>query len=179
MDRNKQGYSSLNSLFAMKNASDFTDDAIMTPTTSSESETWFDLGYTPAVPESGKVYKIHLKNSDKLIMVTGGDVVAQPPDEVKLGAGWHWACVERRNWLGFRNRVTGTYLGCSAWTGGIEAGMPLQTGSECFCVRHDPRGGYLLLVNSGHRKKSEMQQVICAEDGKTLERVMIGDSMDV
>lgn len=86
-------------------------------------------------------------NSDKVIMIVKGKVVLQPIAEAKLGGGWHWHCIETRNWLRFRNHVSGNYLGCSRSSGPHALASSHMTAEDYFCVRSHPDGGYLLLVN--------------------------------
>ncbi|KAH8771081.1 hypothetical protein F5883DRAFT_666604 [Diaporthe sp. PMI_573] len=160
-------------LRSVNTATSFSDDGMMTPT-SSCFERYLDTAYIPSVPCPGKIYKIHLRDTEKVIMVTEGRVVVQSMDQAKLGGGWHWVCGEKGNWLGFRNHVTGTYLGCTLFPG-VHAYARQQTLTESFCVRHHPRGGYLLLVNS--KEGGGMDQIACASDGKNLERVAGGGAL--
>jgi hypothetical protein len=153
-------------LRSVNTATSFSDDGMMTPT-SSCFERCLNTGYIPSVPCPGKIYKIHLRDTEKVIMVTEGRVVVQSTDQAKLGGGWHWVCVEKDNWLGFRNHVTGAYLGCIGFSG-VHAQARQQTLTEFFCVRHHPRGGYLLLINSG--EGGGMDQIACASNWKKVER---------
>lgn len=123
-------------------------DGMMTPT-SSCFETRLGAKHKNAVPRPGKIYRIRLMGTDKVIMVVKGKVVLQPIAEAKLGGGWHWHCVETRNWLKFRNHVSGNYLGCSRFLDSIQVVQQeyRTAAQDYFCVRHHPDGGYLLLVN--------------------------------
>lgn len=145
-------------------AMSFSDDAIMTPISSN-----FDkspkTNHAPSVPCPGRTYKIHLRNSDKLITITEGEVVLQSPAEAQPGGGWYWVCVEKGNWLGFRNHVSGNFLGHNGKSG-LHAKATQQKAHEYFCVRHHPHGGYTLLVK--HPKGEELRQIGYASDGKTL-----------
>ncbi|KAI3398883.1 hypothetical protein diail_8392 [Diaporthe ilicicola] len=122
-------------------------------------------GYTPAVPCPGNTYKIHLRDTDKVITVTEGEVLLQSPSESQPGGGWYWICAEKGNWLGFRNHVSGNYLGHNGKTG-VQATVKHHKSYEFFCVRHHPHGGYILLVK--HPWAEEMWQIGCASDEKTL-----------
>lgn len=136
---------------------------MMTPTSSYFEE----CSYVPTVPGPGKLYRIHLKDTDKVITVMYGKVVVQSTADAELGGGWIWACMETGNWLGFRNYVSGTYLGrCQTALGVIHAGNSYHSVDDCFCVRQHPDGGYVLLLNRS--KADEMQQVGLAMDGETL-----------
>lgn len=123
--------------------------------------------YVPSVPGPGKTYKIHLKNTDKVITMTGGEVMLQSPAEARPGGGWSWVCVEKGNWLGFRNHVSGTFLGHDGKSG-LHAKVTHHKSHEFFCVRHQRDGGYLLLIK--YPWGEEMRQVGSATDEKTLIR---------
>ena len=147
-------------------------DGIMTPTSS-----YFEqpLITSWSVPRPGRTYRIHLKGTDKVIMVVDGRVVVQPIAEAKLGGGWNWACVENGNWLGFRNHVSGKYLGrieigrMSGNTSScIRAESSHQRSDEYFCVRQHPDGGYLLFVNASASGTRELHQVRLDSDEKGL-----------
>lgn len=114
--------------------------------------------YVPSVPCPGKTYKIHLKGTDKLITVTEGEVVVQSPAEAQPGGGWYWVCVEKGNWLGFRNHVSGRYLGHDGKLG-IHAKATQHKSHEYLCVRHHPDGGYVLLAKDSWGE--ELRQVGC------------------
>lgn len=101
--------------------------------------------YVPSVPGPGKTYKIYLKNTDKVITMIEGEVVLQSAAGAYPGGGCYWACVETYNWLGFRNRVSGTFLGHNGKLG-LQAKVTHHKAFERFCVRHHRDGGYVLLV---------------------------------
>lgn len=140
------------------------DDGIKTPNSSDFARPPL-TEYVPAVPGPGKTYRIHLKNTDKVITMTEGEVVLQSPAEAQPGGGWYWVCVEKGNWLGFRNHVSGTFLGHDGKSG-LHAKVTHHKSHEFFCVRHHRDGGYLLLVK--YPRGDEMRQIGCAPDGKTL-----------
>lgn len=148
------------------------DDGIMTPTSSDFAKPSL-TEYVPSVPGPGKTYKIHLKNTEKVITLTEGRVVLQSPAEAQRGEGYYWACVEMHvgNWLGFRNHVSGTFLGHDGRSG-LHAKVTYHQAHESFCVRHHREGGYLLLVRY---PRDEMRQIGCAPDGKTLVEKEHGD----
>ncbi|KAL1879192.1 hypothetical protein Daus18300_001771 [Diaporthe australafricana] len=140
-------------------------DGVNTPS-SSECEKPIDAEFTPAVPCSGKTYKIHLGDTKKVITVTEGEVMLQSPAESRPGGGWYWVCVENGNWLGFRNHVSGNFLGHNGKTHGFQAKVTHHQALEFFCVRPHPRGDFMLLVK--YPWGDEMRQVSCAPDGKTV-----------
>lgn len=142
------------------------DDGVMTPSSSDFAKPSL-TEYVPSVPGPGKTYKIHLKNTNKVIAMTDGEVTLKSPAEGQPGGGWTWMCVEKGNWLGFRNQVSGTFLGHDGKSG-FHAKFTHHKAHEIFCVRHHRDGGYLLLVK--YSWGGEMRQVGSAPDGKTLIR---------
>lgn len=63
----------------------------------------------------------------------------------------HWACVENEGrWLGFRNVVTGSFLGHDK-KGRLCCIARTQNGWENFCARMRPEGGYVLLMTHYER----------------------------
>lgn len=145
-------------------AMSFSDDGIKTPS-SSVFEKPPKVGYTPTMPWSGKIYKIHLRNTDKLITLTEGEVMLQSPAEAQPGGGWFWVCEEKGNYLGFRNHVSGNFLGHNGKSG-LHARVTHHKAHEFFSVKHHPDGGLLLLVK--YPWGEEMRQIGYASDGKTL-----------
>lgn len=139
-------------------------DVVNTPN-SSECEKPTEEEYIPAVPCSGKKYKIHLRDTDKLITVKEGEVVLQSPAESHPGGGSYWVCVEKDNWLGFRNHVSGNFLGHNG-KHGFHAKAAHHKKHEFFCVRRNPLGGYTLLVY--YSWGQELLQVGYSPDEKTL-----------
>lgn len=156
------------SLHLASTATSPSGDGIMTPMSSYFEQPPINPW---SVPRPGKTYRIHLKGTDEMIMVAAGKVVVQPMADAKLGGGWNWACVEAKNWLGFRNHVSGRFLGGAAvvfkgFSRGICAESSYHLPDESFCVRLHPDGGYLLLVNVS--QKGGMEQVGLGSDGKSL-----------
>lgn len=119
--------------------------------------------YVPSVPCPGKTYKIHLRHSEKVITITEGEVVLQPPAEAQPGGGWYWVCVEKGNWLGFRNHVSGHFLGRNGKSG-LHAKDPHHKTHGFFCVRPHPHGGCVLLVKC----PKELRKIGYASDGMTV-----------
>ncbi|RYP56255.1 hypothetical protein DL771_012042 [Monosporascus sp. 5C6A] len=94
------------------------------------------------VPWPGKSYIIRHKDSGLPITLTDGKVrLGHVNSECKCTA--RWICDERDGWLGFRNPVSGTYLG-TATSSSKRAIEVVDQGD--ICVRKNPDGGYILLV---------------------------------
>lgn len=140
------------------------DDGLGNPSDSDCAEPSI-TGYVSSVPCPGNTYGIHLKGTNKVISITEGEVVLQSLAEAQCGGGWLWTCEEKGNWLGFRNRVSGRFLGHNGESG-LHAEAKQQNALERFCIRHHPRGGYLLLVK--YPRGEELRQIGYASDEKTL-----------
>ncbi|KAK6585506.1 hypothetical protein PZA11_002233 [Diplocarpon coronariae] len=101
-----------------------------------------DLKESSSVPWPGSTFIIRSVSSGRVVTLVEGRIELAPPG----GRGSiHWACVQKMGWLGFRNPVSGRYLGyCGNGKLRCEAGK--QKGWEDFCVRLTPEGGYVLLM---------------------------------
>lgn len=157
----KQDESDVHSIHSVMS---FSDDGIRTPMSSDFGKP-SNTGYVPSVPCPGKTYKIHLRHSEKVITITEGEVVLQSPADAQPGGGWYWVCVEKGNWLGFRNHVSGRFLGHDGKSG-LHAKVTHHKAHEYFCVRHHPHGGYVLLVK--YPWGEELRKIGYASDGMTL-----------
>ncbi|KAI9929605.1 hypothetical protein MW887_001079 [Aspergillus wentii] len=90
------------------------------------------------------------------IALKGGELGLHPQEKERNpniyhdGWGGHWICTENKGmWLGFRNAVSGTYIGHNNdkrrnWR--FIAKARHQDSWECFCAREHPSGGHVLLV---------------------------------
>ena len=95
-----------------------------------------------SVPWPGSTFIIRSILSGEVITVYDGKVTLAPPG----GRGSiHWVCVETEGWIGFRNLVTGRYLGHDP-KGRLCCSASKHRGWENFCVRSTPDGGYVLLM---------------------------------
>lgn len=81
------------------------------------------------------------------------------------GGGCFWQCVKKDGWLGFRNTVSGTYLGHDG-QGKLYAKQSHHEPFEHFTMERDVDGGYILQQLMG--PNNELVQVCLNEDGKSL-----------
>lgn len=133
-----------------------------------------DQDYTPTVPQPGKTYRIHLRGTNELITLEDGHLQLLPDDGGKSGGGYNWTCVEKSGWFGFRNRVSGAYMGRALdRTANLGAVEHHHRFWEFFTVRPDPRGGCALLIT---HSAEELWRVSIGTDGKTLVRMEHGDA---
>src|ERR1700712_4541908 len=87
----------------------------MTPPETVTSEVINDKDYldnvksnSSSVPWSGHIYIIRSAITGQVLTLLEGNLVMAKPG----GRGSiHWACVEKNGWLGFRNPVSGKFLG--------------------------------------------------------------------
>ena len=107
------------------------------PSMSSAPELYYD-----AVPWPGKKFLIKHEETNQIVSVVDGNVQLGSIEDCHRGG--HWLCVERDGWLGFRNTVSGTYLGHNNHSG-IRAEAKQHERWEFFCVRQRPDKGYSLL----------------------------------
>lgn len=101
-------------------------------------------GATPSsflVPWPDSTFIIRSVESGQVITLLEGQIVlTQPGDH-----GMYWQCVETKGWLGFRNTVSGKFLGFDS-RGTLGCSAERHQGWENFCVRHHPGGGCVLLM---------------------------------
>lgn len=105
----------------------------------------FDMGSLNASPWSGGLYIIRDPKSGLAIALKEG-TLGLFPDVYHRGSGGRWRCVENdRLWLGFKNAVSGAYIGHNN-RGRFVAEEKSHDGWEWFCARQHPLGGHVLLV---------------------------------
>jgi hypothetical protein len=100
-----------------------------------------------SVPWPGSTFLIRDVETGYLITLQDGQIILGQPG----GRGSiHWQCVETKGWLGFRNTVSGRYLGHDQG-GRLRCSAERHQGWENFCVRLRPEGGYVLLMTHFER----------------------------
>lgn len=112
-------------------------------------------------PWPGNTYIIFNKETGLSITVVSGKL--QVVQELTLRGGHHWDCVEKNGWLGFRNCVSGKFIGHDS-KGNFIATVNHHQTHEYFCARKHPDGGYVLLMRHG----DTMMKMAIAGDEKTL-----------
>jgi hypothetical protein len=123
----------------------------------------------PAVPGPNETFLIRHRESFRTITLIDGQL--RLCDDLTLQGGFHWRCEEKDGWLGFRNCVSGTYMGYDDKKKFI-ARVTHHRDHEYFCVRpHARRGGYELLTRHGQK----LWRMGVADDGKTLVEITQGE----
>lgn len=103
--------------------------------------------FTSSIPWPTQTFLIRCASSGNLLTLRDGEVILASPN----GRGSiHWACVETKGWLGFRNTVSGRYLGHDKH-GKLCCVSNRQLWWENFCARITPSGGYVLLLTHFER----------------------------
>ena len=102
---------------------------------------------TSSVPWPSQTFLLRSPSTGHLLTLRDGQIILASPG----GRGSiHWACVENKGWLGFRNTVSGRYLGHDKH-GKLHCAAERQQGWENFCARITPEGGYILLMTHFER----------------------------
>jgi hypothetical protein len=136
-----------------------TMDGARTPTHTTITETPTD--FTESVAYPGAVFIIRHRDSGKVITVVNGEL--RLCEGFNPRGGFHWECIEKDKWLGFRNCVSGTLIGHNNRKKFI-AKVHLHQSYEYFALGPSPKGGYELLMRHG----DELWSMAVGEDGSEL-----------
>jgi len=100
-----------------------------------------------SVPWPGSTFIIRSVLTGRVLTFLDGKIVLAPPG----GRGsFRWKCVELKGWLGFRDTISGRFLGHNK-VGRLCCSADRQQGWENFCVRMTPDENYLLLMTHFER----------------------------
>ncbi|CZR57751.1 uncharacterized protein PAC_07640 [Phialocephala subalpina] len=125
---------------------------------------------TSSVPWPGSTFIIRSAESGQVLTLVDGQLILASPG----GRGSiHWACVETKGWLGFRNTVSGRYLGHDN-RGKLRCVADRHQAWENFCARLTPDGGYILQMTHFERLWKVGMQV---ERGKEM-LAKVGEGRD-
>jgi hypothetical protein len=122
-----------------------------------------------SVPWPGSTYVIRHDSSGHVLALLNGNVILVQPGNKR--ASIHWECVENKGWLGFREPVSGLYLGYDM-SGNLICQAKYQQGWENFVVRPRPDGGYVLFLT--HWEKLWPVGLRTDHDGETLAKMESG-----
>ena len=134
------------------------DSTNYTATTPSETEAAADLpddhssfrGAEPSfflVPWPGSTFIIRSVSCGHVLTLLDGQTMLT---ESNGRGSIYWTCVETKGWLGFRNTVSGKFLGHDA-KGKLCCSAERHQSWEYFCVRMRPEGGCVLLMTHYER----------------------------
>ncbi|KAI1499765.1 hypothetical protein F5X99DRAFT_388546 [Biscogniauxia marginata] len=100
-------------------------------------------GGVGSAPEPPGVYMIRDMDSGRALVLEDSRLTLQR--DVGTNGGWRWHCVEKHDgWLGFREAVSGNYLGRDG-RGGFYAKASKFDSWEAFVLRPQKAGGYHLM----------------------------------
>ncbi|KAH6976772.1 hypothetical protein EDB80DRAFT_739514 [Ilyonectria destructans] len=136
---------------------------------------WFDLHTIPyqtipitafgSIPTQNSWFIIRIRDEGKYLSVIDGKVCLH--ETLHPWGGFRWRCMKNDGWFGFREFVTGRYLGCDK--GDVVIRALKQTGKEYFAISHQPEGGYHLSVfHEDANNVKELRQMKADRDGKLL-----------
>ena len=99
------------------------------------------------VPWPGSTFIIRSVSCGHVITLLDGQIaLTQPGSRGSI----YWVCVETNGWLGFRNTVSGKFLGHDA-KGRLCCSAERHQRWEYFCFRMRPEGGCILLMTHYER----------------------------
>lgn len=135
-----------------------------------------------SVPWPGTTYIIRSASTGHVLTLEAGNVVLTPPG----GRGSiHWACVETKGWMGFKNTVSGRFLGHDP-SGKLHCNAAQHQGWENFEVRLRPDGGYVLLMTHferlwyvGFKKYRGLETLAKIGDGADSEHAIVWEFVKV
>jgi hypothetical protein len=134
------------------------------------------------VPWPGSTYLLRDSVTGCVLTLSHGQVSLQPQN---LGGSKEWQCVETKGWLGFRNPVSGKFLGHDA-RGKLHCGADRHLPWENFCARVRPQGGVVLLMMHYERlwcvgeKQTNNQRVLMKlSDGADKEEAIVWEFVKV
>ncbi|CAM1508665.1 Fc.00g055130.m01.CDS01 [Cosmosporella sp. VM-42] len=142
------------------------DDGQVTPSHTTIVDGDFNENINPveAIPHPGSIFIIRHRKSGKVITLQDGEL--QLCEGFSARGGFQWCCVEKDRWLGFRNCVSGTYIGHNDRKKFV-AKVAHHLRFEFFCARANPTGGYELLTRHG----DELWSMDVGKDGNSLVEV--------
>ncbi|KAI0899118.1 hypothetical protein F4806DRAFT_486373 [Annulohypoxylon nitens] len=117
--------------------------------------------YRETVPWPGGTYIIRDPKSGRNITMVDGSIRLEP----HLGdqGGYHWRCIVKNNWFGFRSPIDGFHLGHDD-KGNVVANQRHHQPWEFFIIRGHPDGGQQILTRHGE----ELWVVCVGKDGYKL-----------
>ena len=124
------------------------------------------------VPSLNSTFIIRSVTSGHVLTLLDGQIVLTPPGGPSSGS-IHWACVETKGWLGFRNVVSGKFLGHNA-KGRLICSAERHREWEWFDARARPDGGSVLLMKHYERLWHVGMKV--EEGGEQLAKIADGAS---
>ena len=99
------------------------------------------------VPWPGSTFIIRSVSCGRVLTLIEGQITLTEQDS---RGSIYWECVETKGWLGFRNTVSGKFLGHDG-KGRLNCSVERHQGWENFTYRMRPEGGCVLLMTHWER----------------------------
>ncbi|PQE10979.1 major facilitator superfamily transporter multidrug resistance protein [Rutstroemia sp. NJR-2017a BVV2] len=99
------------------------------------------------VPWAGEIYVIRDRKRRYIITLTDGNL--QLENKVAAGGGSYWICINTNGWFGFRNSVSGMFMGHDGRSKFVCRAL-YHRSYESFSPRAHPDGGYWLMTLHGN-----------------------------
>jgi hypothetical protein len=140
-------------------------EPLNTPTMTAASEDFLPpLTSRVSVPWGGETYVIRERKTGRMITLADGKLQLQ--DKVTAGGGHHWICTNKNGWFGFRNSVSGRFMGHNAERK-FHCKVFEHKSHEWFTPRAHPDGGYWLTT----LHENAWRAMGIGQDGKELVEV--------
>ncbi|KAI1492981.1 hypothetical protein F5X96DRAFT_293740 [Biscogniauxia mediterranea] len=139
---------------------------LSTTTSTSTSTSTIAASGTARAPEAPHAYMIRDLATGKALALRDGRLTLTHEAGESGGCGWCWRCTERDDdggWLGFRESVSGRYLGRDG-AGGMCARATRHRAWEALLLRPLRDGGYHILTCDWWK----LRRVALAPDGEAL-----------
>jgi hypothetical protein len=138
VDSDADTHSLINNSFNTPATSDYSPTEIMEEVNSVDAT----QPISSSVPWPSSTFIIRYSKTGEVLTLVDGQLVLTKPG----GRGcFRWDCVENNGWLGFRNEVSGKYIGID-YQAELVCTVMHHKWYEQFIARPVPEGGYLLLM---------------------------------
>lgn len=142
-----------------------TTEGRLTPTHTAVPEAYDPRKLVESIPAADCTFIIRHRETGRIIALVDGDLRLCDGNGIRDGFYWH--CVRKDGWLGFRNSVSGTYIGRYNESKRYTASAKKHLSHEFFNLLPNRKGGYEFLTRHG----DEQWSMAVAEDGATLVEV--------
>ncbi|PKS05116.1 hypothetical protein jhhlp_008483 [Lomentospora prolificans] len=150
-----------NDLIDVASIASSTVGGCLTPTYTIPDGDFNPMSPTLSIPAPDATFIIRQHETGKVIALEDGELRLADPNNLR--GGYHWRCVRTSGWFGFRNCVSGTYIGHNERRKFIASARHHKP-HEYFTPVHHRCGGYELLIRHGN----DMRSMAVADDGASL-----------
>jgi len=100
--------------------------------------------YNSSAPWPGSTFIIRSAESGRVLTLLDGQLILASPG---TRGSIHWECIQTNGWIGFKNTVSGRFLGHDK-VGRLRCISSAHEWWEYFCPRSTPDGGYVLMMTN-------------------------------